>query len=91
MAFYSQRFQGDPARDECPCPKKGMEKTIKCSIKDTLLFFRVASLGPFEAKIFVSYSLIGIVLYFVIFSRVFASATLNPGTSADQEQHNKVK
>lgn len=26
MAFYNQRFQGDPARDECPCPKKGMEK-----------------------------------------------------------------
>lgn len=67
--------------------KKGWKKPIKCSIKDTLLFFHVASLGPFEVKMFLSYSLIGIVLYFITFSCVFASTGLNPGTSADQEQY----
>lgn len=65
-----------------------MEKNIKCGIKDTLLIFHVASLDSFEVKMFISYSLIEIVLYFVTFSCVFPSASLNPGTSADQEQYN---
>lgn len=89
MAFY-KCFQGDPARDECPCPKKGMEKTIKYSIKETLLFFHVASLGPFEVKMFISNSLIGMILYSIPFSCGFALASLNVGTSADQEQYNQV-
>ena len=65
-----------------------MVKNIKCSIKETLLLFYVASLGPFEMKMFISYSLIGIVLYLVTLSCGFASASLNAGTSADQEQYN---
>lgn len=67
-----------------------MEKTIKCSIKEKLLFFHVASLGPFEVKMFISNSLIGMILYSIPFSCGFALASLNVGTSADQEQYNQV-
>lgn len=75
--FY-KCFQGDPARDECPCPKNGIEKKIiKCSIKETLLLFHVDSLGPFEVKMFISYFRIGIILYSITFSCGFALASLN--------------
>lgn len=71
--------------------KKGWEKTIKCSFKETLLFFHVASLGPFEVKMFISNSLIGMILYSIPFSCGLALASLNVGTSADQEHYNQVK
>lgn len=45
----------------------------KCSIKYRFFFLHVASLGPSEAKMFVSYSLIVIVLCFIIFSCVTQS------------------
>lgn len=70
--------------------KKGMGKIIKCSIKGTLLFFHVDSLGPFEVKMFISCFFIGIILYSVTFSRGFALASLNVGTSADQGLYNQV-
>lgn len=39
MAFYNQRFQGDPARDERPCPKKGTENTHIMQYERQITFF----------------------------------------------------
>lgn len=54
MALYNQCFLGDPARDECSCPKemKKKKKNTKFSIKYNFFSPHVASLGPSEAKIF---------------------------------------
>lgn len=89
MTFY-KCFQGDPARDEALVLKKGMKKIIKCSIKETLLFFHVASLFPFEVIMFISYSLTGMIFYSIKFSCGLALSNLNVGTSADQEQYKQV-
>lgn len=54
MALYNQCFLGDPARDECSCPKE-MEKKKRTqnSVSNTIFFPpHVASLGPSEAKFF---------------------------------------
>lgn len=39
MAFYKQCFQGDPARDECPFPYKGIGKKKKKQYQIALLLF----------------------------------------------------
>lgn len=50
MAFYNQRFQGDPARDECPCPKKGMEKKHKMQYQRHITVFSCSLFGSFWSE-----------------------------------------
>lgn len=50
MAFYKQCFQGDPARDECPFPYKGIGKKKKKAISNCIIAFHVALLVLLKLK-----------------------------------------